>query len=139
MKLNLDSKCGIHEVLFKILEDLERSRKINKEEAHELFKNILLTGGNVLQRNFKDRMKNEIKKLTDSRDIKIVVEPFAKHAYEFEIIDTFKENSSWKGGSILASLSSFQTKWITKKEYDELGPELVSNVLIKKMKNEKNF
>jgi actin-related protein len=30
--------------------------------------------------------------------------------------------SVWIGGSILASLATFQTMWITKAEYDEFGP-----------------
>ena len=33
--------------------------------------------------------------------------------------------SVWIGGSILASLSTFQQMWITKEEYDEAGPSIV--------------
>ena len=32
---------------------------------------------------------------------------------------------AWVGGSIIASLSSFQDTWISKLEYDEHGPHLV--------------
>lgn len=31
----------------------------------------------------------------------------------------------WIGGSILASLSTFQQMWISKQEYDESGPSIV--------------
>ncbi|PIC15785.1 hypothetical protein B9Z55_022627 [Caenorhabditis nigoni] len=31
----------------------------------------------------------------------------------------------WMGGSILASLNSFQEMWISKEEYDESGPSIV--------------
>ena len=31
----------------------------------------------------------------------------------------------WIGGSIVASLSTFQQRWITKQEYDEFGPDIV--------------
>ena len=31
----------------------------------------------------------------------------------------------WIGGSILASLSTFQDMWITKKDYEECGPYIV--------------
>lgn len=34
-------------------------------------------------------------------------------------------NSAWIGGSILASLSTFQQMWISKQEYDESGPQIV--------------
>jgi len=33
--------------------------------------------------------------------------------------------SVWIGGSILSSLSSFQTNWITKEEYEETGATIV--------------
>lgn len=33
--------------------------------------------------------------------------------------------SAWIGGSILASLSTFQKLWVTKQEYDESGPSVV--------------
>ena len=33
--------------------------------------------------------------------------------------------SVWIGGSILASLSSFQEMWVSKEEYDEFGPTAV--------------
>ena len=36
-----------------------------------------------------------------------------------------RKYSVWIGGSILASLSSFQSMWITKQEYDESGPSIV--------------
>lgn len=32
---------------------------------------------------------------------------------------------AWIGGSILASLSTFEAMWITKEEYDEAGPGIV--------------
>jgi actin-related protein len=34
--------------------------------------------------------------------------------------------SAWIGGSILASLSSFEQMWITRREYDEYGPRIVN-------------
>ncbi|TVU24770.1 hypothetical protein EJB05_27227, partial [Eragrostis curvula] len=36
-----------------------------------------------------------------------------------------RKYSVWKGGSILASLSTFQNMWISKGEYDESGPRIV--------------
>ena len=36
-----------------------------------------------------------------------------------------REYSVWVGGSILASLSTFQGMWITKAEYDDTGPAIV--------------
>ena len=36
-----------------------------------------------------------------------------------------REHSVWIGGSILASLTTFQGMWVTKEEYDESGPSVV--------------
>ena len=33
--------------------------------------------------------------------------------------------SAWIGGSILTSISSFQSNWITKAEYEEYGATIV--------------
>ena len=33
--------------------------------------------------------------------------------------------SSWLGGSILSSLSSFQHMWVSKEEFDESGPGII--------------
>jgi actin-related protein len=47
-----------------------------------------------------------------SMKIKVVAPPERKY-------------SVWIGGSILASLSTFQQMWISKEEYDESGPSIV--------------
>lgn len=58
-------------------------------------------------------MQKEITSLAPSTiKIKIIAPPERKY-------------SVWIGGSILASLSTFQTMWISKHEYDEGGPGIV--------------
>ena len=60
-----------------------------------------------------DRMQKEIIALAPpTMKIKIIAPP--EHKY-----------SVWIGGSILASLSTFQQLWISKQEYDESGPAIV--------------
>ncbi len=36
-----------------------------------------------------------------------------------------RQYSVWIGGSILSSLSTFQQMWVSKTEYDEMGPSVV--------------
>lgn len=36
-----------------------------------------------------------------------------------------RQYSVWIGGSILASLTTFQQMWVSKAEYEELGPSVV--------------
>lgn len=60
-----------------------------------------------------DRMQKEITNLApSSMKVKVVAPPERKY-------------SVWIGGSILASLSTFQAMWIAKAEYDENGPSIV--------------
>merc|ERR1712130_1076055 len=62
---------------------------------------------------YADRMQKEITTLAPSTmKIKTIAPPERKY-------------SVWIGGSILASLSTFQQMWISKQEYDEPGPAIV--------------
>lgn len=58
-------------------------------------------------------MQREITTLVPpSMTLKVVAPPERKY-------------SVWIGGSILASLSTFQEMWISKQEYNESGPKIV--------------
>ena len=79
----------------------------------ELYTNIVLSGGTTMYSGIADRMQKEITSLAPSAmKIKIIAAPERKY-------------SVWIGGSILASLSTFQSMWITKQEYDDAGPSIV--------------
>ncbi|CAF3197548.1 unnamed protein product [Rotaria sp. Silwood2] len=77
------------------------------------YSNSLLSGGTTLFSGFADRMKKEMTVLAPpNARIRIVAAPE-------------RQLSAWIGGSILSSLSTFQTMWISKQEYDEFGPSIV--------------
>merc|ERR1712054_14216 len=79
----------------------------------DLFSNIVIAGGCSCFPGIAERLTKEIVGLAPSTmKIKVVAPPERKY-------------SSWIGGSILASLSTFQQMWITKGEYDESGPSVV--------------
>ena len=60
-----------------------------------------------------DRLQQELTNMApSSMRVKVVAPPERKY-------------SVWIGGSILASLSTFQQMWISKHEYDESGPSIV--------------
>lgn len=60
-----------------------------------------------------DRLNHEVKlRAPDKIKVKIVAHPERKY-------------SVWIGGSILASLSTFQQMWISKGEFTESGPSIV--------------
>jgi len=87
--------------------------KCDVDIRKDLYGNIVLSGGTTMFEGIAERMEKEIKALApQSMKIKIVAPPERKY-------------SVWIGGSILASLSTFQQMWITKQEYDESGPQIV--------------
>ena len=81
----------------------------------DMYYNIILSGGNTLLGGFKERLHADILSIVykndenNQRRIKICAPPE-------------RRLHTWIGGSILASLSSFQDVWISKSEYDEHGP-----------------
>ena len=79
----------------------------------DLYFNIVLSGENTMVDGISERMSKEITALAPaSIKVKIVAPPERNY-------------SVWIGGSILASLSTFQQMWISKGEYDEFGPSIV--------------
>ena len=87
--------------------------KCDPDLRHELFQNILLTGGTTLLYGYPERLKREIGMLRESQPFKVIAPPE-------------RGCLAWIGGSILTSLSSFESAWITKDEYDEEGPLIVN-------------
>jgi len=98
---------GIHETCYNSIMNCDID--IRKD----LYANIVLSGGNTMFPGIADRMQKEITALAPpTMKIKVIARPERKY-------------TSWIGGSILASLSTFQQMWITKQEYDESGPAIV--------------
>ncbi|VDM32688.1 unnamed protein product [Hydatigera taeniaeformis] len=98
---------GIHETTFNSI------MKCDVDIRKDLYANTVLSGGSTMYPGIADRMQKEITALAPSTmKIKIVAPPERKY-------------SVWIGGSILASLSTFQQMWISKQEYDESGPSIV--------------
>ena len=98
---------GIHDTLFQTI------MKCDVDIRKDLYANIVLSGGTTMFNQIAERLSKEIVALAPSTmKIKVVAPPERKY-------------SVWIGGSILASLSTFQQMWISKGEYDESGPSIV--------------
>jgi actin beta/gamma 1 len=98
---------GIHVVTFNSI------MKCDVDVRKDLYGNIVMSGGTTMYPGISDRMQKEITALApSSMKVKIIAPPERKY-------------SVWIGGSILASLSTFQQMWISKQEYDESGPSIV--------------
>lgn len=98
---------GVHQTLVNAI------NKCDIDVRRTLFSEIVLAGGTTLFTGFGDRLLSEVRKLAP-RDAKVRI--FAPQE---------RVLSTWLGGSILASLTSFKSMWITKREYDEFGKAIV--------------
>jgi len=100
-------QSGIHQTTY------DSIMKCDVDIRKDLYGNTVLSGGTTMFEGIAERMQKEITALAPaSMKIKIVAPPERKY-------------SVWIGGSILASLSTFQSMWISKQEYDESGPSIV--------------
>jgi actin-related protein len=98
---------GIHDTMFQTI------MKCDVDIRKDLYANIVLSGGTTMFAGISERLTKEMTALAPSTmKIKVVAPPERKY-------------SVWIGGSILASLSTFQQMWISKQEYDESGPSIV--------------
>jgi actin beta/gamma 1 len=98
---------GIHETTYKSI------MKCDLDIRKDLYANIVMSGGTTMYPGIADRLQKDIVALAPpAMKIKIVAPPERKY-------------SVWIGGSILASLATFQQMWISKQEYDESGPSIV--------------
>ena len=87
--------------------------KCDVDIRRDMYFNIVVSGGSSMFPGIADRMQKEMYTVADPAvRIKVVASPERKY-------------SVWIGGSILASLSSFQEMWVSKQEYDECGPSIV--------------
>jgi len=99
--------AGVHETTYNSI------MKCDVDIRKDLYANTVLSGGTTMFPGIADRMQKEISALAPpTMKIKIIAPPERKY-------------SVWIGGSILASLSTFQQMWISKQEYDESGPSIV--------------
>jgi actin-related protein len=98
--------AGIHETI-------HESIMLCDSDIHkDLYNNIVLSGGTTMLRGMANRLEREITSLAPGMTIRIIAPPERNY-------------SVWIGGSILASLPTFQQMCISKEEYDEFGVSIV--------------
>jgi actin-related protein len=106
------SKNAVHDdgVHHKVYQSI---MKCDQDVRKEMYDNILLVGGSTLLPGLKERLRKEVQALAPVGTRPKVIDPLER---EFTV---------WIGGSVLASLSSFQRMCITKQQYDEQGSRIL--------------
>nr|XP_004663788.1 actin-like protein 9 [Jaculus jaculus] len=87
--------------------------KVPEELRAGLAQNVLLCGGSSLFKGLKSRFRAELLHSLSSETHLVVS------------AQTKRNLSVWIGGSILASLPTFQSCWVLREQYEEHGPHVV--------------
>ncbi|KAJ9505566.1 hypothetical protein QJQ45_009754, partial [Haematococcus lacustris] len=104
--VGLEAK-GIHHLVHDTI------NKCDIDVRRELYNNIVLSGGTSMFEGIQTRLNAEVSTLSGTGiKVRVVAPPERKYLV-------------WIGGSILSSLSTFQSMWITREEYLETGPNIV--------------
>ncbi|XP_017780239.1 PREDICTED: actin-like protein 6B isoform X2 [Nicrophorus vespilloides] len=81
-----------------------------------MYSNVIITGGNSNIHGFTERLTRDLQlKVPPSMRLKIIPQNGS--------ID--RRFAPWLGGAILGSLATFQSYWISKQEYEEVGKVIV--------------
>ena len=105
--------------------------KCDIDIRRDLYGNVVMSGGTTMFPGIADRMKKELTALAPNNmrvtpNSVVLFLVVLKHSRQVKIVaPPERKYSVWIGGSILASLSTFQNLWCTKQEYDESGPAIV--------------
>ncbi|NXT11149.1 ACL10 protein, partial [Prunella fulvescens] len=99
---------GLHQLAGQSLQALP------KHVRRQVLGNIVLSGGSSMFLGFPERMCLELNLLFQGAGVHIEV-----------LANPKRGTAAWAGGSMAASLTSFQHAWMTKGEYQEHGAQLV--------------
>lgn len=98
---------GIHLEVFKSI------MKCDIDTRSSLYSNIVMSGGTTLVENVNKRLEREVVKMAPaSQKVKVIAPPERKY-------------SVWIGGSIVASLSTFDTMYVNAEDYREEGSNII--------------
>lgn len=98
---------GIHKTIFNSIQ------KSDLDLRRDLFENITLSGGSTMFDGLQERLNKEISALV-SNNVKVKI-----------IAPMERKYSIWIGGSVLATLATFQASWVQQAEYQEVGASIV--------------
>ncbi|KXZ54015.1 ARP5 protein [Gonium pectorale] len=91
--------------------------KCDVDLRKDMYSGAILSGGTSLMAGLKERLEKDVGELSP---------PAAKVKMLAAANQIERRFSTWIGGSILASLGSFQQLWMSKKEYAEHGAPLIN-------------
>eukprot|EP01111_Echinosteliopsis_oligospora_P014497 TRINITY_DN5473_c0_g1_i6.p1 TRINITY_DN5473_c0_g1~~TRINITY_DN5473_c0_g1_i6.p1 ORF type:complete len:294 (+),score=60.60 TRINITY_DN5473_c0_g1_i6:244-1125(+) len=98
---------GIHEMVYDSIMDCD------VDVRRFLLRNIMISGGTTMIPGISARLQKEVTSLTKQSTARVRI-----------VASDDRNIAVWIGGSIIASLSSFDRHWIRKADYDEHGASI---------------
>lgn len=95
----------------------------------KLYKNIVLSGGSTMFKDFGRRLQRDLKDLVKERiELSERLSGVKSSGVDVQVISHKRQrNAVWFGGSLLAQTAEFKSYCYTKQDYDEYGPSIVRN------------
>lgn len=102
-----DETSGMHQLAYKSIKECDIDIRT------DLYENVILSGGSTMYDGLPDRLLQELDQLAPRKDMVKVIAPADRYF------------SVWTGGSTLCSLSTFESQWVTKQDYEETGSMII--------------
>lgn len=92
-----------------------------------LYRNIVLSGGSTMFKDFGRRLQRDVKHLVDTRLRRYAQAAGAQSSgVEVQVVSHKRQRSAvWFGGSLMAQTPEFKNYCYSKQDYDEYGPGIV--------------
>ena len=103
-------------------------QKCDIDLRKELYYNILLSGGNAMIKGLSERLTVELKKIRGAllSDIRVLPKNDEDDENNDNRIKKYDiKFAVWDGGKVASNLRDFESKWITKTEYEESGATIL--------------
>ncbi|XP_047948731.1 actin-related protein 4-like [Salvia hispanica] len=113
MENSIETTSSAHGLPQMVIESIS---KCDVDIRRELYSSILLSGGTASMQQLKERLEKDLlEESPQAARVKVLASGNA----------TERRFSVWIGGSILASLGSFQQMWFSKSEFEEHGASYI--------------
>ncbi|KAG6525468.1 hypothetical protein ZIOFF_015424 [Zingiber officinale] len=89
-----------------------------------LYKNVVLSGGSTMFKDFNRRLQRDLKKIVDTRILASAAQLESQPIQVNVVSHPIQRHAVWFGGSILASTPEFYGACHTKAEYEEYGASI---------------
>merc|ERR1719273_268334 len=101
----------------------ESITKSDIDLRRSLYGSIVLSGGSTMFKGFGDRLLYELRHIANKKRQEVKIRIYAPAERKIQ---------TWVGGSILAMLHNFRKSWVSRREYNEMGANVLFRNVVQK-------